>query len=350
MILNYQERTIGILTDSVVPAIKMNFNLTLEYNEIPVNITAELLSEDNKFLANLSRIGRSQNSSVVKVVQVFFNTDMPQANQSEYAYEMVAQLSKESLDYIEKTRERNKKKDVVFRIRTVVEYFKVVIELGNFQRNRIQGHNPPQDAVTFPTGNQTADPAIRILTSPSNTYPFSISKYVPKDFPITIPSSDWISDFQVPLGIGRFMLIDVPLISFEEVAALSGIGDFKILIERINKAKEVLETMEKYLREGEWNLVVSKSREFFELFAKEVKGKIKELIQESTGLEEEPATKLTTAFDNLEDYSSALHHSVKKDGKPVDIYTGGKEDAYLVFYLCVSILNLVSKKVYSKVG
>ena len=175
--------------------------------------------------------------------------------------------------------------------------------------------------------------------------------YVSNDCSIIIPSSDWLHDFQEPLGIGRFMVIEIPDPRLLDDSLKYGSDELKTLIERIDSSQKIFKTMERLLTEGEWGRVIEESRKFFELYTKNVKGNIKKLIEKSTGISEESATKLTTALDNLEDYSNALHHSVNTkgpdSGTPTNVFTGGKEDAYLTFNLCASILNLVSKKVVS---
>ncbi|MEM0195793.1 MAG: hypothetical protein QXJ24_05710 [Thermoplasmatales archaeon] len=347
MQLNYQEKSVRVLDNSISPAIGLNFNVTVGYYEMPLSLTASLYSEDGKFLSDLRRIDHSQVSGRIKDITAISESSFlnVQSQQRVYSYEMVALLSKDVLDYIEEVREKNKKKDVVFLVRAVIEYVTMVVQLVNF--GIAQTGPPNRTNFVIPlAGNQNG--TWGVLTQMGNEPLFTLNKQALSDYKITIPSSDWTNDFQPKLGIGRFMVLEIPEIDFDSQKLKEKGEEFKTLIGRITSSKDVVQTMEKYLREGEWGQVVAESRKFLELFTKGVKNSIKDLVQDSTGLPEESITKLTTAFDNLEDYANALHHSVTKDSNgqspPTRVFTGGKEDAYLVFNLCVSILNLVSKK------
>ena len=68
MNLTYRERSIKALENSVVPAIKLNFIATVSYNEIPLKLTAQLYSEDKRFLANLEEIDQNSVPGVWKSI------------------------------------------------------------------------------------------------------------------------------------------------------------------------------------------------------------------------------------------------------------------------------------------
>jgi hypothetical protein len=55
----------------------------------------------------------------------------------------------------------------------------------------------------------------------------------------------------------------------------------------------------------------------------------------------------TTAIGKLLHYGSALHHSVDSKGNLQPVYSGGKEDAYMVYMTTTSIVNLLGKKFIS---
>lgn len=349
MYLTYQEKTVSVVADSVTPAIKMNIVAHLDYNEFPFKIIAQLYSEDHKFLTRLEQIDQTSVSGISRGIPAIHNSEwVSYANQkSDHIFEMIAILSKKSIDYIEKIREKNKKRDVVFHVKATGESLISYANLGDFTLHPFPGVKQPQGVAL--SGNRNFSNDIRILTIPQNASLFVLNKYVLQDQLITIPSSDWVNDFQVPLGVGSFMVIEIPTVNLEDEHFKSSSSELKTLIERVRSSQGILGKMGKYLAEGEWGEVIEESRKFMELFTKDVKGSIKELVVNSTGISDDSATKLTTAFDNLEDYSNALHHSTKKDGsgpaKVSNVFTGRKEDAYLIFNLCSSILNLISKKI-----
>lgn len=114
----------------------------------------------------------------------------------------------------------------------------------------------------------------------------------------TIRSSDWINDFQEPMGIGRFFIVEVPTpeLNAIDVTALS--GEHKNFIDRLNKAYETIEEMEQDLRNGEWGNVVMKLRNI-ELFKVNFTNFIKKMISETTSIEEVKAGELTLAIEKL---------------------------------------------------
>lgn len=352
--LNYDEKSLEAVVDTISPAIKIKLNVKLDYNEIPLKPLLELYSAEGKLLAKFAEFYQPLNANpeALKQVPSLPRTDTLNRKETHHTYLMQAFLDKASLDHIEEARDRNKKRDVVLLFRASVEYLSVNIEIGNFKvsRTAIGGASI---AIIPSAPREEPDSSLRILRSSdelSNTL-VSLNKIV-REFVITVSSSDWVNEFQEPLGIGRFMVIEVPTINTELEALSDAQNELKVLLERINKAKEILDDMNKNMRDGEWSRVIEDSRKFLELFTKDVKGTIKDLIEASTGVSDEDATKLTTAFDNLYGYASSLHHPFRKNGStpatPAKVFTGGKEDAYLSFNLCASILNLVSRKLYDR--
>lgn len=81
----------------------------------------------------------------------------------------------------------------------------------------------------------------------------------------TVRSSDWINDFQEPMGIGRFFIVEVPTPELNAIDLTALSGEQKNFIDRLNKAYETIEEMEQDLRNGEWGNVVMKLRNI-ELF------------------------------------------------------------------------------------
>jgi hypothetical protein len=354
MNISYQDSSVAIRKDSVIPSLRVGLKVVAEYNEIPISVNAQLYSEDGKLLAPLEAINLDLPQGIVKYVHAIHNSEWGNyTNQrTTCSYETIAILSKESVNYIEKLREKNEKNDVIFHLKANGEAFVNYTILGDFTTHLFSGVNPPQGIAL--AGNNKFSDDIRILTTPTGTSIFSINKCELQDQIIKIPSSDWINDFQGPLGVGNFMIIEIPVVNPDDSHFKNSPSELKTLIERVQSSRGILEKMKGYLAEGEWGRVIEESRKFLELFTKDVKPSIKNIVVNSTGISDESATKLTTALDNLEDYSNSLHHSTKRDGsgpaKISNVFTGGKEDALLVFNLCSSIFNLISKKILAYYG
>jgi len=338
------------LTDSVVPALNFKAEITALNNEIPLNLRVAVYSENNKLLSVSNQILDPMllilNPMQDQVLSVFKATTLqtPQPNETKsFQYNMIAELVPIALDYLEKVRMENRKRDVVLNFHISVDYLQVQIWLANLARYPISGIGPTQNAIVMaPSGR---DPNINLLEQVNEL--LVLKRYLVK-YSSLIPASDWISDFSPNLGLGKHLVVEVPQI-LQEINATSVSSDIKVLADRINGAERIIHEMEDNLMKGEWDLVVEDSRKFWELFKEDVKGKIKDLIANSTGISQDYAGKFTQALDNLHEYASSLHHSTEKnkDGGPKvisNVYTGGKEDAYLVFLMAVSIYNLLSSK------
>jgi 3-deoxy-D-arabino-heptulosonate 7-phosphate (DAHP) synthase len=70
----------------------------------------------------------------------------------------------------------------------------------------------------------------------------------------------------------------------------------------------------------------------------------KKMISDTTSMEEGKAGELTIAIEKLRSYASESHHVVDSQGKVKEVYTGGKEDAYMAYMLAASVTNLLAKK------
>jgi hypothetical protein len=159
-----------------------------------------------------------------------------------------------------------------------------------------------------------------------------------------IKSSDWVNDFQDGLGLGRFLIVEVPLPELTNIPSTSPSNEEKILRERLEAAYKILPQLELDLKKGEWGDVVRRARELLELFKKDVTRTIKRIIDQTSTMDDESATSFTMSIDNLYGYSNGLHHSLQKDGTIRTVYTGGKEDAYMIYLLVTSMTSLLSRK------
>lgn len=69
---------------------------------------------------------------------------------------------------------------------------------------------------------------------------------------------------------------------------------------------------------------------------------------------EENSRSFVEGIEKLNDYANALHHPVitkgQQRGEPMPAYHGGKEDAYLVYAISTSIVNVLNKKFQIKVS
>ncbi|MHB1664267.1 MAG: hypothetical protein ACYCT7_03250 [bacterium] len=157
------------------------------------------------------------------------------------------------------------------------------------------------------------------------------------DLPITIPSSDWIHDFCPAFNIGKFFVFEYLMPNYTE-----GSDSFE---ERLNKAINAIKDMESKMIAGEWTDVIEDSRPIFELLKNQ--GEIKNLFIED-GFTDEAYNNLNNSLQSLFDFSSKFHHSVSQTKKVMPKIKASKEDAYLIYTISMTIVNLISKKLQKK--
>lgn len=326
---------------SVVPAIRLKVKETVSPNSILLKIDGTVFTEDDKFLSGLIAVSIEPSQSSIWIQTL---GDYSQQGQNMYTVDLVFTLDKKSLDYIEEVRQKNKKKDVVLKFKINEIILTHNMKVGRYNKLSLPQAGNQEVITSVPIGvHDTGNLNLRIIVS---EYPNQLFNYIFQSVPIlyTIRSSDWVNDFQGPLGVGKFFIVEVPQLEALEFAPQNLSSDQQKLAERLNKATGILLSMESELNKGEWGNVVSKSRELLELLHKDVKGTIKDLISETTSIDSQKAESLTESIDKLYGYASDLHHVVGKNGITKDVYTGGKEDAYMVYLISTSLVNLLRRK------
>jgi hypothetical protein len=248
-------------------------------------------------------------------------------------------LDKKAIDHLEDLRQQSRNKDMVLNLILNLTFLKHSAKLGRFFEFPYSGANL---VASHSYQVNRGDNNLKILVNddPNDTLLSYRTVSVPTR--LIIKASDWINDFQEALGIGRFLLVEVPAPELKDLKNLELTPEQKDFLDRVNKAYQTIGEMDAELRDGEWGSVVEKLRDL-ELFKINVTTSIKKMISSTTSIEEDKAGELTMAIEKLRSYASDLHHVV--DFKGVKrVYTGGKEDAYMAYMLAASLTNLVAKK------
>lgn len=160
----------------------------------------------------------------------------------------------------------------------------------------------------------------------------------------TIPQGDWIKRFSPYLGIGKFMLIELKIPD-------------DLLVDEFwqklyNRVVQNLQEMEKGLKNGDWQNVLTISRKFYENIKfgdkKPRHAKFREqfdVIMKNQGHTDEGIQNLYDAIKNLFSFTSKYVHDKDTAGNLNPIVICTKEDAYLVYSLSIGLLNLIGKKI-----
>ncbi|MBI4337853.1 MAG: hypothetical protein HY683_08525 [Chloroflexi bacterium] len=156
----------------------------------------------------------------------------------------------------------------------------------------------------------------------------------PYDQNLTIASSDWVHDFAPTLGIGRFLVAELPV--FEKSPPAGQLG------QRLTKAVEAMREMREKLQDGEWDEVVEKARPVVELLKH---NDFRDFLAEKLVYPQDAVDELWKSLDALFQFTSKFHHPTTKQGAVRQTLTATKEDAYLVYSLSLGLANLIGRKV-----
>ncbi|MBT9166585.1 MAG: hypothetical protein DDT25_01276 [Chloroflexi bacterium] len=258
-------------------------------------------------------------------------------------------LDATALGYIENLRQMDPKKDVHLEFVLTCSFATANVCMGDFQLGNRIGRGDQYPVISSYGQGDTSRDNLRILVWPSRGSLLEMNSTT-ASLAYTIKVNDWLYDFAPVLGLGRFLVLEIlkPDIAMVKPSELS--AEVKEFLERLERARGILDQMDKDLLSGEWREVVKKSREFWELFLKEsdqlnVKSFIKEFISGTTGLNEKQGENVLGVAGRLYGYASDLFiHPIDKASGVKEIFTGGKEDAYLSYTLAASFLNMLLSK------
>lgn len=306
-------KNISIATDSQTLTPSLQISLALEYNpgkEIPVSVTGRLLSSENKIISNLTDNYFASDSKAFEMLQLTPIKTLPK--QPLWYFHLTAPLSHIAIEHIENLRGTNEDRSVTFNFDLVVKYFKL----------------PEQGPV--------------LATSSAKTIMrFQIERIKTSN---TIPQGDWIKRFSPYFGIGKFMLLELKI--------PEGILVDEFWQKLYDRVVQNLQEMEKGLKNGDWQNVMTISRKFYENIKfgdkKPSHTKFREqfdIIMKNQGHTDEGIQNLYDAIKNLFSFTSKYVHDKDKDGNLNPLVISTKEDAYLVYSLSVGLLSLIGKKI-----
>lgn len=164
-----------------------------------------------------------------------------------------------------------------------------------------------------------------------------------------ISSSDWVTEYQRRLGLGKIVLLEVPFDMDDVIARLGRVQD-RELAGRVVEAARALDHANRFLREGRWRDSVRQSRDALEILSRgklkkedvSVTQSIKNLVEER-GLPADAGDHLTQIIDRLYSFASTTHLVSKKE-QTVDLAVFEKEDAVFMLTCVASIISTLASK------
>ena len=350
--MGFNNLKISPLNNSVARGIVILFSFDIPRNEIRVSLQGELFSEDGKFICALNE--RTLWNDIIEgsrygqFMLPVYSSNFDRFDLSKTFIQMVGILDSLAIEHVESVRQINKKKDAVF----IVKLSATTLDPGLQLMNNIyvsQLKNSNTKFLTFADTEVLNDKQVNLVVASSGHMEYKL--YSSGEIRLTIPASDWIQDYQRQLGLGKHVIIESSLPDLESTELPKNVNEEeKTLAERLTKSYEILVNMQNELNKGEWGDVVEESVKLFELVKKDNTGVIKKLMSESTGLASDKVQSLTEALDKLYGYAADLHHPVDRENKKVkQPFVGEKEDAQMIYFISLSFVNMLSKKLSKSV-
>ena len=316
-------------TESINPEFIFNLNCILENNrEIPLEISGYVLSDDNKKLANMHQIVHLKDQQI----QLSALEDRYNNNNHTY-FELTASLNRRILDHIETLRTTNSKSDVILNIEIFVKLLKNNIIHSNMI---LGGRNKDgfQQVLYKHDQDSSTRPINMWILSGNNGPDFIRTVNMKFTHKVIISSSDWIHDYCPVFQIGKFAVFEYLLPEYTE-----GTGSIE---ERLNASVNSIQKMENNIIKGEWNKVIEDSRVVAELLRNQ--DDFKDLLLRD-GYSEQAFENLNQSIKELFKFSSKFIHKEDMGKKEImPEIKASKEDAYLIYSLSMSLVNLISKK------
>jgi hypothetical protein len=267
------------LNNSVRPGFELKGTLSAQRDEIISHVWGELLTNDGVLLSDLKfrEYWNSQpNRPLVTDIYSPYISDTSEGRRNHFSFQitLTATVDENVIDFIEKIREKNPKKDVIFTMKINVSYFKIHIRAGEYNVGLVPNAGNTKFVILADSRTKEQNNTnLKMLVSESqqgNNLTFS-SLVETVTIVKTIASSDWVNDFQVPLGVGKFLLVEIiqPGTRTDGVERNNLDAGEKRLAQRLLEAQNKLQSIEELLRVGEWGKVVKDSVELFEILKRD---------------------------------------------------------------------------------
>jgi hypothetical protein len=328
---------------SIEPAIEFPIMLTYNNLEVPIGIEGVLMAEDNKILSSLQDLSTTSISgSIGNLGALGTIHDSNQLQVNEHKISLVSVLNIKAIDHINNLRIKNIRGDVKLKLILKVKILQSKAAISSLHLKDSADFGPPltqslrgESIVSYNYVREYSPGRNNMWLISGDSSPVFLSlSYLQHELLTTIYSGSWLQDFSPKLGLGKFIVAELPIPTSKAIK-----GEFS---ERLNEAIEALRKMESKIQEGEWTEAIEKSRPVAELVKEE--DMIKSILSKH-GYQDDAANSLFSAVKNLFDYTSKFHHKLERDKKTLLTETQAeKEDAYLAYSMSVALVNLLTQK------
>ncbi len=308
--MEFKITAIEVDVQSIHPALL----ITAEINyysllEAPLLISGKLNAHDGKTIAFINEIRTNSDDAIELTMASLADKQTIQAKgvKGLYVVNLYSELSPKAIEYIESWRERDSEKAVRFNFNMIIKALEIEPGVNN---------KPMRLGVNI----------------------FRCNSY------FVIKQSDWIRTFSASLGIGSFILLELEVPNKHTVST-----DWTDLYDRLLLR---LNEMQDATRNGDWQKVMDRSRQFFETLKigdgkaahKKFEADLKQLFINDRH-SAEGFQNLLDSIWKFFDYNSKFIHDKDTQGKLKPIPIATKEDAYMAYAFGVGLLNVIGRKI-----
>ena len=319
------------VTDSLEPEIRFRLIIELGPLEAVHAIGGDIYCNDKR-ISSLVEMPRDSRKSIE--ARTFWNNDQ-MGRSSREVFDVRASLSRTALDHIEASRENDRRNDVNLHLVLGIRYLTSQANITAVEAIQDEGKlilTKPTDMRNWFSSNSSdwhlgsTDAAV-FLTMVDAKQTISVQ----------ISASEWINDFAPVLGLGHFIVAELPLP--QNLSIPSDISPE--LAERIERAIESLGSMGKELQQGEWDSVIKAARPVVEALRHP---SLQTLLTERLNYPQDAADEFRKGVAALFNFSSKSIHVTDQGGDLRQRVSNSKEEAYFVFALCTGLVNLLTRQ------
>jgi hypothetical protein len=314
----------------LTPAINLHVTLEVTTGFLPVAVAGEVRAADGIILGRLLDEAEAGGSPFVAA--------MPLRGVQQQALDLVFvfETPPEVVEHLDVARHQNPRADVALKLELRA---RVVTAIGGYLALKQLVLELPgatgqmQQVRVFAVPNSVAEAdSFAPQDSPGG---FLQARTEPATFDCVIAGSTWVHDFAPVLGLGRFIVVEIP-----EPAVFDVAPDLRDVVARA--LQEAADAREKLVR-GHYDDAMEALRQPAELLRSRLDGITQLLIAD--GYTTEAANHFSSIVKAQFELCSKFLHGVGKDGLKVNPALRAKrEDVLLVYSATMNLLNLVARK------
>jgi hypothetical protein len=313
--MSVKVRRVEVSLNSVNPELQFRIEVLYDSSlEIPFSIKGVLSTSDGKHIAYLDEYVNSDSERILEGKILGKNKMGNYRDRERELYiELNAHLTSKSIEYIELSRHKHYNKNVDLNLTLIVKTLQ--IKLTSKEKIQTLDDNSIVDLLAIKIRNEAA--------------------YV------TIPQSEWLQRFAEPLGIGKFLLLELQLPPINPLY-----NEWKEMLDRLLGH---VQQMEDQIKQGRWYDVMITARRVMEIALpkkSENKEAFKKLFTQNF-YSDEGYNHLYKGIEGIFLYASKFIHDKDKQDQYNPIPIVQKEDAYLIYGLTIALVNLINQKINS---